>query len=124
MQSENNAAPCLSKTRFQYANHVQVNEIGLYNSTQMWFLQLLLDRRGLKLSDSDTLPSQHLKCSQAWKAKHTSVVLLPGETTSVPQLAVEILRSFECQLEMFYKHKGCMLRMDPTDGTGSSGLLT
>jgi hypothetical protein len=98
IQSEN-AAPCLFETRFQYANHVQVNEIGLYNSIQMWLLQLLLDRGGLKLSDSDTLLSQHLKCSQAWKTKHTSVLLLPGETTSVPQLAVEILRSFECQLE-------------------------
>ena len=109
MQSENNAAPCLFKTQFQYANHVQVNEIGLYNSIQMWFLQLLLDRGGLKLSNSDTLLSQHFKCSQAWKAKHTSVLLLAGQTASVPQLAVEILRSFECQLEMFYKHKDRML---------------
>jgi hypothetical protein len=88
---------------------MQVNDIGLYNSIQTWFLQLLLDRGGLKLSDSDTLLSQHSKCPQAWKAKHTSVLLLPGETTSVPQLAVEVLRSFECQLEMFYKHKDRML---------------
>ena len=35
------------------------------------------------------------------------MLLLPGETTAVPQLAVEILRSFESQLEMFYKRKDC-----------------
>lgn len=111
-KSKHNLRDCLAirehrsvsfKTRFQY----KANEIGLYNSIQMWFLQLLLDRGGLKLSDSDTLLSHHLKCSQAWNAKHTSMLLLPGETTSVPQLAVEILRSFECQLEMFYKRKDC-----------------
>jgi len=91
-------------TQFQYKNYIQVDEISLYNSIQMWLLRLLSDNGGLDLADTTKFFSDHLQHSQAERTKRSHSA---RGGTSLSEVAILVLRSFEYQLESFYRHRDC-----------------
>lgn len=104
-------APACARTRLLWINYVSVNELALYNAIQLFLLRMLLDS-GAENPDSEIdafFTSVAFRRQVQIQAPSTSLQL-PGEATSLLQIAVEICRLFECQQQAFYgKNKDSVL---------------
>lgn len=100
-----------ARTRLLWTSHVSVNELALYNAIQLFLLRMLLDSEA-ENPDSEIdafFTSVAFRRQVQIQAASTSLQL-PGEATSLLQIAVEICRLFECQQQAFHgKNKDSVL---------------